>query len=65
MNSALAGTDLVIYFESQRIYDVGNCSMKVEFPKATEVPIGEPDIRRKERTLLLALPIRHWMQQNT
>jgi 2-oxoisovalerate dehydrogenase E1 component len=46
MNSALQGTDPVIYFESQRIYDVGEQFHKGGVPEGYyEIPIGEPDIK--------------------
>lgn len=47
MNSALAGTDPVLYFESQRTYDVGELFHEGGVPQGYyEVPIGEPDIKR-------------------
>jgi 2-oxoisovalerate dehydrogenase E1 component len=48
MNSALMGTDPVIFFESQRIYDVGELFHEGGVPEGYyEVPIGEPDIKRE------------------
>ena len=48
MNSALQGTDPVIYFESQRIYDVGEQFHEGGVPERYyEIPIGEPDIKRQ------------------
>jgi 2-oxoisovalerate dehydrogenase E1 component len=48
MNSALQGTDPVIYFESQRIYDVGEQFHEGGVPEGYyEIPIGEPDIKRQ------------------
>jgi 2-oxoisovalerate dehydrogenase E1 component len=48
MNSALQGTDPVVYFESQRIYDVGEQFHEGGVPSGYyEIPIGEPDIKRK------------------
>ncbi len=48
MNSALQGTDPVIYFESQRIYDVGEQFHEGGVPvDYYEIPLGEPDIKRK------------------
>jgi len=50
MNSALNGTDPVIFFESQRIYDIGEQFHKDGVPPADiyyEVKIGEPDIKRQ------------------
>ncbi len=48
MNSALQGTDPVVYFESQRIYDFGEQFHEGGVPEGYyEIPIGEPDIKRK------------------
>ena len=48
MNSALAGTDPVVFFESQRIYDIGEMFHEGGVPEGYyEIPIGEPDIKRK------------------
>lgn len=48
MNSALQGTDPVIFFESQRIYDIGEMFHEGGVPKGYyEIPLGEPDIKRK------------------
>ncbi|MBR3287695.1 MAG: dehydrogenase [Bacteroidales bacterium] len=48
MNSALQGTDPVIFFESQRIYDKGEEFHKGGVPEGYyELPIGEPDIKRE------------------
>ncbi len=48
MNSALQGTDPVVYFESQRIYDIGEQFHESGVPREYyEIPIGEPDIKRK------------------
>jgi 2-oxoisovalerate dehydrogenase E1 component len=55
MNSALAGTDPVVFFESQRIYDIGEMFHEGGVPEGYyEVPIGEPDIKRvgKDITIL-------------
>ena len=46
MNSALSGTDPVVFFESQRIYDVGEQFVKTGVPEGYyEIPIGEPEFR--------------------
>ena len=46
MNAALSGTDPVIYFESQRLYDIGEM-FEPKVPEGYyEVPIGEPDVKR-------------------
>jgi len=48
MNSALQGTDPVIFFESQRIYDIGEMFHKGGVPEGYyEIPFGEPDIKRQ------------------
>jgi len=47
MNSALQGTDPVIFFESQRIYDIGEMFHLPGVPEGYyEIPIGEPDVKR-------------------
>ena len=47
MNAALQGTDPVIFFESQRIYDKGEEFHEGGVPEGYyEIPIGEPDIKR-------------------
>ncbi len=46
MNAALQGTDPVIFFESQRIYDIGEQFHKGGVPEGYyEIPFGEPDIK--------------------
>ena len=46
MNAALAGTDPVVFFESQKIYDVGELFHKEGVPEGYyEIEIGEPDIK--------------------
>lgn len=55
MNSALMGTDPVIFFESQRLYDIGEMFHEEGVPEGYyEVPIGEPDIKKvgKDITIL-------------
>ncbi|WPX09482.1 thiamine pyrophosphate-dependent enzyme [Caldicellulosiruptor danielii] len=48
MNSALSSTDPVIFFESQRLYDIGELFHKEGVPEGYyEVPIGEPDIKKE------------------
>lgn len=47
MNAALQGTDPVIFFESQRIYDKGEEFHEGGVPEQYyEIPIGEPDVKR-------------------
>lgn len=46
MNAALAGTDPVIFLESQRIYDVGEMFHEGGVPEGYyEVELGEPDVK--------------------
>lgn len=48
MNAALQGTDPVVFFESQRIYDIGEQFHKEGVPgNYYEIPLGEPDIKRQ------------------
>ncbi|MDD4188984.1 MAG: thiamine pyrophosphate-dependent enzyme [Eubacteriales bacterium] len=54
MNSALMGTDPVIFFESQRIYDIGEMFHEGGVPEGYyEIPIGEPDIKREGKDLTI------------
>ncbi len=47
MNSALQGTDPVVFFESQRVYDIGEQFHAGGVPEGYyEIPMGEPDIKR-------------------
>jgi len=55
MNSALQGTDPVVFFESQRIYDIGEQFHTGGVPEGYyEIPFGEPDVKRvgKDVTIL-------------
>ncbi len=46
MASALSGTDPVIFFESQRIYDIGEQFHEGGVPEENyEITIGEPDVK--------------------
>ncbi|MCL2201150.1 MAG: thiamine pyrophosphate-dependent enzyme [Oscillospiraceae bacterium] len=48
MNAALSGSDPVVFFESQRIYDIGEQFAEAGVPEGYyEIPFGEPDIKRK------------------
>jgi 2-oxoisovalerate dehydrogenase E1 component len=48
MNAALQGTDPVVYFESQRLYGVGEQFHEGGVPEGYyEIPLGEPDIKRE------------------
>lgn len=54
MNSALTGTDPVIFFESQRIYDEPEQFVPGGVPaEYYEVPIGEPDIKKTGKDLTI------------
>jgi 2-oxoisovalerate dehydrogenase E1 component len=47
MNAALQGTDPVVYFESQRLYGIGEQFHEGGVPEGYyEIPIGDPDIKR-------------------
>ncbi len=47
MNAALAGTDPVIFFESQRVYDFGEMFVETGVPEGYyEVDLGEPSVKR-------------------
>ena len=47
MNTALQGTDPVLYFESQRLYGIGEEFHEGGVPEGYyEIPFGEPDIKR-------------------
>jgi len=55
MQSAINGTDPVIFLESQRIYDVAELFHEGGVPEAEyEIPLGEPDVKRagKDVTIL-------------
>ncbi len=55
MTSALEGTDPVIFFESQRIYDKGEEFLADGVPEGTyEIKIGDPDVKKtgKDITIL-------------
>jgi 2-oxoisovalerate dehydrogenase E1 component len=54
MNSALQGTDPVIFFESQRIYDIGEMFHQGGVPEGYyEIPFGEPDIKREGKDVTI------------
>ena len=54
MNSALQGTDPVIFFESQRIYDIGEMFHEGGVPEGYyEIPFGEPDIKLKGKDVTI------------
>jgi 2-oxoisovalerate dehydrogenase E1 component len=48
LNLALSGSDPVVFFESQRIYDIGELFVREGVPEGYyEVPEGEPALRRE------------------
>ncbi len=54
MASALNGTDPVIFFESQRIYDIGEQFHEGGVPKESyEIEIGEPDVKKEGKDLTI------------
>jgi 2-oxoisovalerate dehydrogenase E1 component len=54
MNSALKGTDPVIFFESQRIYGIGEWFHEEGVPdEYYEIPLGEPDIKREGKDVTI------------
>ncbi len=54
MNTALAGTDPVIFFESQRLYDKGEEFVETGVPEGYyEIPMGEPDIKREGKDITI------------
>jgi 2-oxoisovalerate dehydrogenase E1 component len=54
MNSALQGTDPVIFFESQRLYDIGEQFHEGGVPEEYyEIPMGEPDVKREGKDVTI------------
>jgi 2-oxoisovalerate dehydrogenase E1 component len=54
MNSALMGTDPVMFFESQRLYDIGEMFHLEGVPEGHyEIPIGEPDIKKEGKDITI------------
>jgi 2-oxoisovalerate dehydrogenase E1 component len=54
MNAALIGTDPVIFFESQRLYDIGELFHLEGVPEGYyEIPIGEPDVKKTGRDITI------------
>jgi 2-oxoisovalerate dehydrogenase E1 component len=54
LNSALSGTDPVVFFESQRIYDIGEMFHEGGVPEGYyEIPIGEPDIKKEGKDITI------------
>jgi 2-oxoisovalerate dehydrogenase E1 component len=54
MNAALAGTDPVVFFESQKIYDFGEMFVEQGVPEGYyEIELGEPSVKRTGRDLTI------------
>ena len=54
MNAALAGTDPVVFFESQKIYDFGEMFVDSGVPEDYyEIELAEPSIKRKGQDLTI------------
>ena len=54
LNSALSGTDPVIFFESQRLYGIGEEFHKEGVPEGYyEIPIGEPDVKKEGKDITI------------
>ncbi len=54
MNAALQGTDPVIFFESQRLYDIGEQFHKEGVPAGYyEIALGEPDVKREGKDVTI------------
>jgi 2-oxoisovalerate dehydrogenase E1 component len=54
LNLALAGSDPVVFFESQRIYDVAEYFHEGGVPEGYyEVPEGEPDVKRSGKDITI------------
>ena len=54
MNTALSGSDPVIFFESQRIYEIGEQFHQDGVPEEYyEIPFGEPDVKREGKDITI------------
>ncbi len=54
MNAALAGTDPVIFFESQRLYDIGEMFQTAGVPEGYyEIELGLPSVKRSGADLTM------------
>ena len=54
MNAALSGSDPVVFFESQKLYDKGEEFHKEGVPEDYyEIPLGEPDVKREGTDLTI------------
>jgi 2-oxoisovalerate dehydrogenase E1 component len=59
LNTALAGTDPVVFFESQKIYDYGEMFAEKGVPQGYyEIDLSEPSIKRAGRDLTIAPSVR-------
>ncbi len=54
MNAALAGTDPVVFFESQKIYDMGELFVETGVPEGYyEIDLSQPSVKRAGRDLTI------------
>jgi len=54
MNAALAGTDPVVFFESQKIYDYGEMFVEEGVPEGYyEIDLAQPSIKRKGKDVTI------------
>jgi len=54
MNTALAGADPVVFFESQKIYDIGEMFVATGVPEGYyEIDLAEPSLKRAGRDLTI------------
>jgi 2-oxoisovalerate dehydrogenase E1 component len=54
MNAALAGTDPVVFFESQKVYDYGEMFVEGGVPEGYyEIDLSEPSVKRKGKDLTI------------
>jgi 2-oxoisovalerate dehydrogenase E1 component len=54
MNTALAGTDPVVFFESQKVYDYGEMFEQAGVPEGYyEIELGAPSIKRKGKDITI------------
>ncbi len=54
MNAALAGTDPVVFLESQKVYDFGELFVETGVPEGYyEIELGEPSVKRAGKDLTI------------
>ncbi len=54
MTAALNGSDPVVFFEAQRLYDTGEMFHQGGVPEGSyEIPIGEPDVKREGKDVTI------------